>query len=148
MGEPALRWRDPDGSETAGLSARAGRRSTFMAQFGPDGRLQRIVNVLDSAQFARLVPGRDDRPRVRLFGPPVPQWTVYFEARDELVWEWAICDEWNRRARFDVLFRRPDRRRPQQLPAARPARPRRHRAVVQPLAGLAGRASGAYNRAE
>lgn len=34
----------------------------------------------------------------------MPAWTVYFKARDELVWEWRYCDAWNRLARFDVLF--------------------------------------------
>ena len=105
MGEPALRWRDPDGSEQLAFPRGPAGVHTFMAHFGPHGRLLRIVNALESAQFARLVPGRDDQASVlRLFGPPVPQWTVYYEARDELVWEWAVCDDWNRRARFDVLF--------------------------------------------
>ena len=36
--------------------------------------------------------------------PPVPHWTVYFEARDELVWEWRYCDDWGEPARFNVLF--------------------------------------------
>jgi hypothetical protein len=105
MGEPALRWRDPDGSEQLAFPRGPAGVHTFMAHFGPDGRLQRIVNVLDTAQFARLQPGRDDQASVlRLFGPPVPQWTVYYEARDELVWEWRYCDSWREAARFDVLF--------------------------------------------
>jgi hypothetical protein len=55
--------------------------------------------------FARIEPGKSDKESVlRLIGPPVPQWTNYFKARDELVWEWQFCDSWNQLARFDVLF--------------------------------------------
>lgn len=41
---------------------------------------------------------------LRILGPAEPSWTVYFKARDELVWEWRYCDEWNELARFNVLF--------------------------------------------
>ena len=30
--------------------------------------------------------------------------TLYFAARDELVWEWRWCDDWSEPARFNVLF--------------------------------------------
>lgn len=105
MGEPAMRWRDPDGSEQLAFPRGPDGVHTFMAFVAPDGRLLRIVNVLEVRQFARIVPGRDDQAAVlRLLGPPVPQWGAYFAARDELVWEWAYCNEWNQRSRFDVLF--------------------------------------------
>lgn len=105
MGEPAQRWRDPDGSEQLAFPRGPTGVHTFMAFIGPDGRLLRIENVLDMPHFARIVAGRDDREAVlRLLGPPVPQWTAYFAARDELVWEWAFCNEWNELSRFDVLF--------------------------------------------
>jgi hypothetical protein len=55
--------------------------------------------------FRTYQPGKSDKESVlRLLGPPVPQWTNYFKARDELVWEWQFCDSWNQLARFDVLF--------------------------------------------
>ena len=41
---------------------------------------------------------------LRALGPSDTRLTVYFKARDELVWEWRYCDEWNEAARFDVLF--------------------------------------------
>lgn len=40
---------------------------------------------------------------LQLIGPPQPDWTAYFKARDELVWEWRYCDSW-REAALDVLF--------------------------------------------
>ena len=39
-----------------------------------------------------------------ILGPSEPSWTACFKARDEVVWEWRYCDEWNEAARFDVLF--------------------------------------------
>jgi hypothetical protein len=76
-----------------------------MVFIDPDGRLQQIEAVLDMEHFARIEPGKSDQESVlRLIGPPVPQWTNYFKARDELVWEWQFCDAWNQLARFDVLF--------------------------------------------
>lgn len=105
MGAPAMRWRDPDGRQQLAYPRGPHGVHTFMAYFGPDGRLERLENVLQMDSFARIVPGRDDQAAIlRLLGPPVSGWTVYFERRDELVWEWQICDEWYRLARFNVLF--------------------------------------------
>ena len=105
MGSPALRWKDADGSEQLAYPRGPAGSQTFMVFISPDGRLQRIEAVLDMEHFARIVPGKSDQDAVlRLIGPPVPQWTSYFKARNELVWEWQFCDSWNQLARFDVLF--------------------------------------------
>ena len=125
MGVPALRWRDADGSLQFSYPRGPAGTHSWMAFFSPDGRLTRLENVLQTSHFARIRPGQDNQEAIlRLLGPPVPEWTEYFKARDELVWEWLICDDWNRLARFDVLFdgttgivrstmQRPDRRGPQ-----------------------------------
>ncbi|EXI68359.1 MAG: hypothetical protein AW08_01140 [Candidatus Accumulibacter adjunctus] len=105
MGTPAMRWRDADGSEQLAYPRGPSGPQTFMVFIAPDGRLRRIEQVLDMEHFARIEPGKSDRESVlRLLGPPVPQWTEYFRARNELVWEWQFCDSWNQLARFDVLF--------------------------------------------
>lgn len=105
MGAPAMRWRDPDGRQQLAFPRGPEGVHTFMAFFGPDGRLERLENVLQMAWFARIVAGRDDQAAVlRLLGPPTPEWIAYYKGRDELVWEWLFCDEWNLLARFDVLF--------------------------------------------
>ena len=105
MGVPAMRWKDADGREQLAYPRGPAGTQTFMAFIGADGILQRIEPVLDMAHFARIVPGRSGKEDVlRLLGPPQPHWTAYFKARDELVWEWRICDSWNQLARFDVLF--------------------------------------------
>lgn len=105
MGEPALRWQDGDGSQQLAFPRGPFGYHTWMVFLGPDGRLQRIENRLDPVHFSRLEPGKSDQAAVlRLFGPPVPQWTAYFAARDELVWEYRFCDNWGEASRFDVLF--------------------------------------------
>ena len=79
MGAPAMRWLEPDGSVQLAYPRGPAGTQTFMAYLGQEQVL-------------------------RLIGPPQPHWTQYFKARDELVWEWLFCDNWNQEAFFDVLF--------------------------------------------
>ncbi|MEI7429970.1 MAG: hypothetical protein WCL27_05895 [Betaproteobacteria bacterium] len=105
MGEPAMRWDDPDGRVQLAYPRGPSGTKTFMVLLGGDGRLEQIKNVLDSEYFARIENGKSDQAAVlRILGPSQPHWTVYFKARDELVWEWRFCDSWGKLARFDVLF--------------------------------------------
>ena len=105
MGEPSMRWKDDDGREQLAYPRGPYGTQTFMAFMGVDGRLERIEGVLDDKHFARIENGKSDMAAVlRLIGPPTPQWTAYFKARDELAMEWRFCDAWNQVARLDVLF--------------------------------------------
>lgn len=105
MGEPAMRWKNADGSEQLAYPRGPDGVHTFMVFVGADGRMESIGNVLDTPHFARVVAGKSDQAAVlRLLGPPVPQWTLYFKARDELAWEWLFCDDTNLMGRFNVLF--------------------------------------------
>jgi hypothetical protein len=105
MGEPAMRWNDADGRVQLAYPRGPMATETFMAFIGADGRLQRIEGVLTPEHFARIEYGRSDQAAVlRILGPSQAHRTVYFKARDELVWEWLICDSWNQQAFFDVLF--------------------------------------------
>lgn len=105
MGEPAMRWRDADGSQQLAFPRGPAGTKTFMAFFDPDGRLIRIQNVLEPRTFARIIPGQHNQADIlRLLGPANPAWAMYFKARDELAWEWQFCDDWSKLARFGVLF--------------------------------------------
>jgi len=105
MGEPAMRWQDTDGRLQLAYPRGPEGTQTFMVFVGPDDRLQQIEGVLDPVHFSRIKNGLSNKSDVlRLLGPSQPQWTAYFEARDELVWEWRFCDSWNEVAKFDVLF--------------------------------------------
>ena len=63
-----------------------------------------IENVLVPKHFARLREGMTQEDVLRVIGPPFPGWTQYFSARNELVWEWRWCDDFNEPARFNVFF--------------------------------------------
>lgn len=104
MGEPAMRWQDADGAVQLAFPRGPEGPHTFMVHLAADGRLLRIGNVLDEQNFARVVPGFDQAQVLRVLGPSTPQWSAYFKARDELVWEWLFCDSGGFLARFDVLF--------------------------------------------
>jgi outer membrane protein assembly factor BamE (lipoprotein component of BamABCDE complex) len=75
-----------------------------MVHIGSDGRMQRIENVMGMKTFARIRPNMTKSQVLRILGPSEPSGSAYFKARDELVWGWRYCDEWNEPARFDVLF--------------------------------------------
>ena len=105
MGEPAMRWNDPDGRIQLAYPRGPMATQTFMAYIAPNGRLERIEKALVPENFARIVHGKSNQADVlRLLGPSYPGWTAYFKARDELVWEWRICDGIGQQAKFDVLF--------------------------------------------
>ena len=104
MGLPAQQWTNADGSRQFAYPRGPMGVHTHMVSVDRDGRLQRIDNVLDEEDFARIHPGMTQDEVLRTIGPPWPGWTVYFKARDELVWEWRYCDVWAQYARFDVLF--------------------------------------------
>ena len=104
LGNPAMRWQNEDGSAQLAFPRGPMGYHTYMATIGADGKLRQIVNVLDEKNFARIRPGMSKEEVLRILGPSYPNWTVYFERRDELVWEWRYCDTWNEAARFNVLF--------------------------------------------
>lgn len=104
MGPPAMQWDDPDGSKQLSYPRGPAGYHSFMVYIGPDGRLQRIENVMDMTAFARVAAGMNEAEVTRILGPSEPSWSVYFPARRELVREWRYCDDWNSAARFDVLF--------------------------------------------
>lgn len=104
MGEARMQWTEADGTRRLAYPRGPMGVQTYMVSIGRDGKLERIENVLTSQTFDRIAAGMSQDQVLRTLGPPEPAWTVYFKARDELVWEWRYCDDWNRLARFDVLF--------------------------------------------
>lgn len=104
MGEPALRWQNPDGTLQLAYPRGPMGLHTFMVEIAADGRMVRKTNVLEAAQLARVRPGMTKAQVERLAGPSAAEWTMFYPARDELVWEWRYCNAWNEIARFMVLF--------------------------------------------
>lgn len=104
MGEPAMRWREDNGGERLAFPRGPAGYHTFMVLTDANGRLVSLGNVLESKHFAKLRAGMSQDDVLRTLGPSQPQWTIYFKARDELVWEWRFCSEQAEPARFYALF--------------------------------------------
>lgn len=104
MGPPAMRWQDADGSVQLAYPRGPLGLHTYMVRLRPDGRLQRIANVLDEETFARIRAGMTEDEVLRLIGPPDHSRSAYFKARDELAWEWRFREVYGNPARFVVLF--------------------------------------------
>ena len=104
MGPPAMRWQEADGSVQLAYPRGPFGFHTFMVKLGPDGRLQSIVNVLEDQGFAQIRAGLTKEEVLHVLGPPDYDRTVYFKARDELVWDWRFCSNFGAPSRFQVLF--------------------------------------------
>lgn len=104
MGQPAMTWRNEDGSVQMSYPRGPGGYHSFMVFLDSQGNLQEIRNVMDMASFSRIRKGMSQAEVLRILGPSEPAWTAWFPARRELVWEWRYCDDWSYAARFDVLF--------------------------------------------
>lgn len=104
MGVPALQWTEPDGSRRLAYPRGPTGVHAYMVDLAPDGKLLRIENAMAPPTLAQVQPGMDTEAVLRLLGPSVSAWSAYFAARDELVWGWRYCDDWNQLARFFVLF--------------------------------------------
>ena len=103
MGQPAMRWENPDGSVQLAYPRGPMGFHTYMVHIGSNGKLQQIENVMDEEHFSRIQSGMTKEDVLYILGPSFSGWTTYFKARDELVWEWRYCS-WNEAARFDILF--------------------------------------------
>ncbi len=104
MGQPAMRWRNADGSVQLAYPRGPMGTDSYMAYIGSDGKLRQIENAMEQKSFARIRAGMAQEQVLRILGPSYPGWTAYFKARDERVWEWRYCSLWNEASRFDVLF--------------------------------------------
>ena len=104
MGQPAIRWNEADGGQTLAYPRGPMGFHTYFVRSDALGNVLGRENVLDTRHFSRIQAGMTPDEVVRQLGPSVAEWTVYFKARDELVWEWRYCDDWNEPARFNVLF--------------------------------------------
>ena len=104
MGEPALAWKNPDGSKQLAYPRGPAGTQTFMAHVGPDGKLQRIEKVLDIDHFSRIRAGMSRDEVLRILGPSGPEWAEVYPRRNELAWSWLFCNSWSVQEFFDVMF--------------------------------------------
>lgn len=104
MGEPAMVWKNPDGSQQLAYPRGPAGTQTFMAYVGPDGKLQRIEGVLDMAHFAKIQEGMSKDEVLRIIGPSGALWTQTYSSSNTLAWTWLYCDTGSFQAFFDVMF--------------------------------------------
>ena len=104
MGQPAMAWKNPDGSEQLAYPRGPAGTKTFMASVGPDGKLQRIENVLSIAHFSRVRVGMTKDEVLRILGPSGSLWTQTYTRSNLLAWSWLVCDDWSLEEFFDVMF--------------------------------------------
>ena len=76
MGQPAMRWQEPDGRLQLAYPRGPLGVHSYMAFIGADGRLQRIENVMDRSAFARIQSGMNKEQVQRILGPSWPGWTI------------------------------------------------------------------------
>ncbi|GLU31101.1 outer membrane protein assembly factor BamE [Trinickia caryophylli] len=64
--------------------------TTYMFDFGPDGRLRAVTQVLTAENFARLRPGMTKDETRRLLGKPTS--IAVYALKPEEVWSWHWAD--------------------------------------------------------
>jgi hypothetical protein len=126
MGQPAMQWQDPDGSRQLAYPRGPAGFDTFMVRLGSNGKLQAIENVLDDQHLATIRAGMSKEDVLRILGPSDANATVYFQARDELAWDWRyrVSNEpWRMMVLFDATSGkvRSTMARPEQYVGAEPA---------------------------
>ncbi|WP_291993685.1 hypothetical protein [Candidatus Accumulibacter sp. ACC003] len=104
MGSPAMVWKNADGSEQLAYPRGPAGTQTFMAYVGPDGKLQRLEEVLNTEHFALVRAGMNKDEVLRVLGPSGSQWTEFYSRSNTLAWSWLFCNSWNSQEFFDVMF--------------------------------------------
>ena len=103
LGRPAMNWKNADGSRQLAFAQGPAGTQTFMVFIAPDGRLQRIVGVLNDDFFGLIKPGMTQEQVLRLLGPAGQPATPY-RRTDSFAWTWLYCQSQNVMQYFDVSF--------------------------------------------
>lgn len=103
LGRPAKTWKNADGSQQLAFPTGPEGTQTFMVFITPDGKLQRIVGVLNEQFFGLIQPGMTQEQVLRLLGPAGGPATPYRRS-DTFAWTWLYCQSQNVMQYFDVSF--------------------------------------------
>jgi len=104
MGRPAFEYRDPDGAHVLAYPRGPLGTQTFMVEITPDGKLQRIRQVLLDETFYRIQPGMVEEDILRMIGPPGDK--MAFSLSGNYAWDYRFVDTWGYTAIFSVTFNR------------------------------------------
>ncbi|KAB0644205.1 outer membrane protein assembly factor BamE [Burkholderia latens] len=85
-GKPDMVWQRDDGSQRLEYPRGPNGTSTYMLDFGPDGRLVAITQVLTAENIAKVVPGMTQDDVRQLLGRPAT--VAQYALSHETVWSW------------------------------------------------------------
>jgi hypothetical protein len=104
MGQPAMTWKNADGSQQLAFATGPGGTQTFMVfRRHPTASSTRIVGVLNEGFFGLIQAGMTQDQVLRLLGPSsVP--SMPYRRTDTLTWSWLYCQSQNVQQYFDVNF--------------------------------------------
>lgn len=88
LGQPGYEFSNPDGSVTWEYSRQPSGVHCYMITIGRDQVVQKLEQVLNEANYARVRPGMSGDEIRRLLGMPASK--VVFDNLGEAVWEWRV----------------------------------------------------------
>jgi hypothetical protein len=102
MGTPRLAFDNPDGSRDLIFPRGPMGNETYIARIGPDGKMVRVDQVLNDANFDSMPLGMTEDEVLRRLGPPRDTWT--FRRSETHAWDWKYMDTWGYESIFSVTF--------------------------------------------
>ena len=102
FGQPENIWDAPGGGRTLEYNRNPAGHENYMITIGPDGKMSALRQVLQPANFARVVPGMMMEDVRRLLGKPARQ--NRYALGNETTWEWRYMQPPNTSMLFTVWF--------------------------------------------
>ena len=102
MGPPALEIAAAGGAKRLAYPRGPLGTQTFMADIGPDGRLEAVRQVLSDDTFNSIRAGMTRDDVLRMLGPPGN--TMRFSLTGNTAWDYRYKDTWGYLAELSVTF--------------------------------------------
>ncbi|MFT4173611.1 MAG: outer membrane protein assembly factor BamE [Rhodocyclaceae bacterium] len=102
MGEPTMRWDEPDGTRLLEYSRMPNGTHNYMLRISSAGILVSMEQTLDEAHFDRVATGMTEDQVRRLLGQPATRQPL--PLKNQLVWDWPYVGPANQEMRFNVHF--------------------------------------------
>jgi hypothetical protein len=100
FGQPENIWDGPDGERIFEYNRQPSGHKNYMISIGRDGRMTALRQVLNPANFARVLPGMKMEDVRRMLGKPMRK-TPYALQREE-AWDWRYMEPPNTSMIFTV----------------------------------------------
>ena len=95
-GKPYRIWPEANGASSWEYPLGPSGRYTYMVRVGPDGRVDRVDQVLDLPTFARLQPGMKVQELEHTLGRPYSKTYLPLIDQDQWAWRWMESNVWKR----------------------------------------------------